>query len=167
MANYSTTYADQELFRGIKARDREVHEYVNREYRPMIHLLIQQMGGSVEDAEVSFRMNHRKVPLEAEAIPGVEVPDYAERDDLGLYKKLFRENFKKLPQTCREILALHIKDLQNSEIARLMKLTEAYVRKRKSNCTRMMIKAIQKTSEYHKLMGLSKSSLFIRNRHAR
>ena len=97
----------------------------------------------------------------------MDEPAFEEAHDLGLYEKLFWGNFKLLPKTCREVLSLHLKSYKNSEIARLLNLTEAYVRKRKSVCTRQMIKAIQKTSEYHKLMGLSKASLLIRNRYAR
>jgi len=179
--------------------------YVNREYRPMIHLLIRRMGGTQDDAKDIFqdgmlelikiiedpsfqliksiksllyvicknfwkyksRMNHRMVELNKDHHDGVEVPSFEEANDLDLFEKLFWGNFKLLPKTCREILELHLKNLQNSEIARLLNMTEAYVRKRKSFCTRKMIKAIQKTSEYHKLMGLSKASLFIQNRYAR
>ena len=205
MAKDSITYTDQELLRGIKARDRKVLEYVNREYRPVIRLLIHKMGGSGDDAKDIFqdgilelirksedpsfqltssiktliyaicknlwkyksRMNHRMVKLNPDHHGGVEVPSFEEAIDLGLYEKLFWGNFKLLPKTCREVLDLYLKNHQNSEIARLLNMTEAYVRKRKSFCTRKMIKAIQKTSEYHKLMGLSKTSLFIQNRYAR
>ena len=180
-------------------------EFVNREYRPVIRLLIHKMGGSGDDAKDIFqdgmlelirksedpsfqltssiktliyaicknlwkyksRMNHRMVALDPDHHDGVEVPAFEEANDLGLYEKLFWGNFKLLPKTCREVLELYLKNHKNSEIARLLNLTEAYVRKRKSFCTRKMIKAIQKTSEYHKLMGLSKTSLLIRNRYAR
>jgi RNA polymerase sigma factor (sigma-70 family) len=113
------------------------------------------------------RMNHRMVAFERDHHDGVEVPEFADLDDLGLYEKLFWANFQKLPKSCREVLRLHLEKIQNSEIARLLNFSEAYVRKRKSLCTRKMIKAIQKTSEYHKLMGLSKTSFYIRNRYAR
>ena len=205
MAKDSITYTDQELLRGIKARDRKVLEYVNREYRPVIRLLIHKMGGSGDVAKDIFqdgilellrksedpsfqltssiktliyaicknlwkyksRMNHRMVKLNPDHHDGVEVPSFEEAIDLGLYEKLFWGNFKLLPKTCREVLELYLKNHKNREIARLLNMTEAYVRKRKSFCTRKMIKAIQKISEYHKLMGLSKTSLFIRNRYAR
>jgi RNA polymerase sigma factor (sigma-70 family) len=201
----STTYTDQELLRGIKARDPDVLKFINREYRPPIRLMIRQMGGSWDDAKDIFhdgilelirksedpsfqltssiktliyaicknlwkyksRMNHRMVALHPDQHDGVEVPAFEEATDLGLYDKLFWGNFKLLPKTCREVLALHLKNLRNSEIARLLNMTEAYVRKRKSDCTRQMIQAIRKTSEYHKLMGLSKTSLLIKNRYAR
>jgi len=201
----STTYTEQELLRGIKARDGEVLEFVNRQYRPMIHLLIHQMGGRGDDAKDIFqdgmlelfrksedpsfqltssirtllyaicknlwkyksRMNHRMVAHNPDHHDGVEVPSFEEATDLGLYEKLFWGNFKLLPKTCQEVLALYLKNHRNKEIARLLNMTEAYVRKRKSFCTRQMIQAIQKTSEYHKLMGLSKTSLLIRNRYAR
>ena len=205
MARDSTTYTEQELFHGIKARDRNVLEYMIREYRPVIRLLIHQMGGNWDDAKDIFqdgmlelmrkaedpsfqltssiktliyaicknlwkyksRMNHRKVELNVAHHGGIEVPSFEEADDLGLYEKLFWGNFRSLPKTCREVLELYWRNHQNSEIARLLNLSEAYVRKRKSFCTRKMIREIQKTSEYHKLMGLSKASLLIRNRYAR
>jgi RNA polymerase sigma factor (sigma-70 family) len=205
LARNSTTYTEQQLLRGIRDRDRGVLEYMNREYRPLIRLLIHQMGGSGDDAKDIFqdgmlelirksedpsfqlassiktllyaicknlwkyksRMNHRMVELNPDHHGGIEVPSFEEAGDLGLYEKLFWGNFKLLPKTCREVLELHLKNLQNSEIARLLNMTEAYVRKRKSFCTRKMINAIRKTSEYHKLMGLSKASLLIRNRYAR
>ena len=205
MARNSTTYTEQELLRGIKARDREVLEFINRVYRPMIHLLIHQMGGSGDDAEDIFqdgmlelfrksedpsfqlkssirtllyaicknlwkyksRMNHRMVKFSPDINPGVEVPEFGEAGDLDLYEKLFWGKFRLLPKTCQEVLGLYLKNHRNREIARLLNTTEAYVKKRKSFCTRQMIQAIQKTSEYHKLMGLSKSSLLIRNRYAR
>ena len=199
MARNSSTYTEEQLFRGIKARDREVLEFVNRVYRPMIHLLILQMGGSRDDAEDVFqdgmlelikksedpsfqltssirtllyaicknlwkyksRMNHRTVKFRPDFNSGVEVPEYGEAGDLDLYEKLFWGNFKLLPKTCRQLLELHFKNHRNKEIARLLNTTEAYVKKRKSFCTRQMIQAIQKTSEYRKLMGLSKTSLLI------
>ena len=205
MAKDSTTYTDQQLLRGIKARDREVLEYVNREYRPLIHLLIHQLGGGGEDAKDIFqdgmlelfrkfedpsfqltssiktllyaicknlwryksRMNHRLVKFNPDYQPEAVVPAFGEAGDLDLYEKLFWGNFRLLPKTCREVLVLYLRNLQNSEIARLLDMTEAYVRKRKSVCTRKMIKAIRKTSEYHKLMGLPKTSLLIRNKYAR
>ena len=55
MARDSTTYTDQQLLRGIKVRDRKVLEYVHREYRPIIRLLIYQMGGSLDDAKDIFQ----------------------------------------------------------------------------------------------------------------
>ena len=179
--------------------------FINREYRPLIRLLIHQMGGSVADSKDIFqdgmlelirksedpsfqlkssiktliyaicknlwkyksRMNHRMVSFHPDQHDGVVLPSFEEENDLGLYEKLFWGKFKLLPRTCREVINLHLKNLQNSEIARLLNLTEAYVRKRKSFCMRKMIKAIQKTSEYHKLMGLSKTSFLIRNKYAR
>jgi RNA polymerase sigma factor (sigma-70 family) len=205
LAKDSNTYTEQQLYSGIKDRDREVLEFVNREYCPMIYLLVRKMGGSSEDAEDIFqdgmlelikksedssfqltcsirtllyaicknlwkyksRMNHRTVKFSPDINPGVEVPAFGEAGDLDLYEKLFWGNFKLLPKTCREVLELHLKNHRNKEIARLLNTTVAYVKKRKSFCTRQMIKAIQKTSEYHKLMGLSRASLLIQNRYAR
>jgi RNA polymerase sigma factor (sigma-70 family) len=205
LARNATTYTEEQLLGGIKARDREVLSYLNREYRPLIRLLIYQMSGSVDDAKDIFqdgmlelfrklddpsfqltssiktliyaicknlwkyksRMNHRMVELNPDHHAGVEVPSFDDAFDFVLYEKLFWGKFKLLPKTCREVLELHLKNLQNSEIARLLNMSEAYVRKRKSFCTRKMIKAIQKTSEYHKLMGLSKASLYIQNKYAR
>jgi DNA-directed RNA polymerase specialized sigma24 family protein len=55
LAENSTTYTEEQLLHGIKVRDREVLKYVNREYRPIIRLLIHQMGGSVDDAKDIFQ----------------------------------------------------------------------------------------------------------------
>lgn len=197
MARNRATYTEEQLLRGIKDRNSEVVEYVNREYRPVIRLLIHRMGGSVADAKDIFqdgiielirmsedssfqltssiktllyavcknrwkyrsRMNHRIVSLNADQHDVVEEPGFEEMNDTGLYEKLFWGTFNKLPKTCREVLILHFRNHQNSEIARLLNLSEGYVRKRKSVCTRKMIDTIKRTGEYHRLMGLLKTSI--------
>lgn len=107
------------------------------------------------------------VELRPDQHDGVEIPSFGEANDRGLYEKLFWGKFNTLPKSCREVLDLYLKNIQNSEIASLLNLSEAYVKKRKSICMRKMIKAIQKTSEYHELMGLSKTSFLIQNKYAR
>ena len=55
MTKGTSTYTDQQLLRGILKRDGKVLEYMDREYRPMIRLLIYQIGGSREDAKDIFQ----------------------------------------------------------------------------------------------------------------
>lgn len=109
------------------------------------------------------RMNQRIVSLNPDQHDGVEEPDFGDMQDMGMYDKLFFGTFNLLPKTCREVLTLHLRNHQNSEIARLLNMSEGYVRKRKSLCIRKMMETIKKSSEYHQLMGTKQTILNTRN----
>ena len=197
MAKDYRTYSEKELLDGIKSRDNELVEFMSREYRPSIRLLIHRMGGSHDDAKDVFqdgiielikmsedpsfqlksaiktllyaicknrwknrlREKKRVVSYNPEHHDVVVEPDFEEKNDMGLYEKLFWGTFNTLSKTCRKVLLLHFRDHQNSEIARLLNLSVGYVRKRKSLCTRKMIERIKRNSEYHKLMASPNVSL--------
>lgn len=63
------------------------------------------------------RMKHRIIPLNPDEHDGVEEPGFADMQNKNLYHELFLRTFNLLPMSCREVLTLHMKNYQNSEIA--------------------------------------------------
>jgi DNA-directed RNA polymerase specialized sigma24 family protein len=100
-----------------------------------------------------LRRNTREAPAIMEEYHDLLNPDFTEEMDVGLYEDLFWNTFKKLPRTCRNVLKLHFSEHTNAEIARILNLSEAYVRKRKSLCTRRMIDEIRGHKDYGRLVA--------------
>ena len=101
-----------------------------------------------------LRTLKREVPYLAELHDPVTEPLFPEQQDMSLYEQLFWGTFSRLPRSCKEILLLSFRNFRNQEIATMLKRTEGYIRKRKSDCTRKMKEEIRQSGEYRKLMGL-------------
>lgn len=73
------------------------------------------------------RHSKRNIQFNPDHYDAVVFPDFDEKNDLGLYEKLFWGTFNGLPKRCKDVLLLHFRDHQNSEIARILNLSEGYV----------------------------------------
>ena len=106
-----------------------------------------------------LRTLKREVPYLAELHDPVTEPLFPEQQDMSLYEQLFWGTFSRLPRSCKEILLLSFRNFRNQEIATMLKRTEGYIRKRKSDCTRKMKEEIRQSGEYRKLMDLPDTTL--------
>ena len=66
-------------------------------------------------------------------------------------QSLFDEMFQKLGEKCQEVLKLSFVTKTMEEVANKMKVTYAYVRKKKSICTGQLTQMIQASNRYKSL----------------
>ena len=66
-------------------------------------------------------------------------------------QSLFDEMFQKLGEKCQEVLKLSFVTKTMEEVASKMKVTYAYVRKKKSICTGQLTQMIQESNRYKSL----------------
>jgi RNA polymerase sigma factor (sigma-70 family) len=82
--------------------------------------------------------------------PGPE-PDFTEDADIKLYREIFWESFKKLDEKCRKILEAYLREVPPGVIARSLRCSESYVRKRKSLCHGYLMELIANHPDFMKI----------------
>ena len=92
---------------------------------------------TIKDENVSIDKDVEKLAIETE-----------EQDER---QSLFDEMFQKLGEKCQEVLKLSFVTKTMEEVANKMKVTYAYVRKKKSICTGQLTKMIQASNRYKSL----------------
>ena len=92
---------------------------------------------TIADENVSIDKDVEKLAIETE-----------EQDER---QSLFDEMFQKLGEKCQEVLKLSFVTKTMEEVASKMKVTYAYVRKKKSICTGQLTQMIQESNRYKSL----------------
>jgi RNA polymerase sigma factor (sigma-70 family) len=76
-----------------------------------------------------------------------------EKMDQSLFRRIFRDSFKKLKEDCQQIINKYLEELSTEKIAEDLGLTPMYVRKRKSLCQQALLNHIAANSEYKSLLN--------------
>jgi DNA-directed RNA polymerase specialized sigma24 family protein len=76
---------------------------------------------------------------------------FPEQTDIQLYESLFWSTFKNLPETCRQVLILHWKDLDLQEISTRLNTSEADAMDQKCACTLKFVEMVKSHKDYELL----------------
>jgi RNA polymerase sigma factor (sigma-70 family) len=96
------------------------------------------------------RREVRLAPGEGEQSPDLDADTLAGIERLDR-ERLYRRHFARLGEQCREILQRFFRKEKMREIAGTLGLSEAYVKKRKFECKRRLIEAIEADPAYAEL----------------
>ncbi|MDB5247769.1 MAG: sigma-70 family polymerase sigma factor [Segetibacter sp.] len=66
-------------------------------------------------------------------------------------KKLFSQKFEELGESCKELLRLSWSGKKMEEVAEILKVSYAYVRKKKSECVGKLTTLVKDSSKFHNL----------------
>lgn len=83
---------------------------------------------------------------------------FPEQVDIQLYESLFWATFKGLPDTCRQLLLMHWKDLNLQEISEELNTSESQVMDQKCACTQKFVEMVKSHKDY-KLLTFSNLEL--------
>jgi DNA-directed RNA polymerase specialized sigma24 family protein len=73
---------------------------------------------------------------------------FPEQVDIKLYESLFWSTFKDLPDTCRQLLLMHWKDLNLQEISQELNTSESIVKDQKCSCTQKFVQMVKRHKDY-------------------
>ncbi len=79
---------------------------------------------------------------------------FPEQVDIKLYESLFWSTFKDLPDSCRQLLLMHWKDLNLQEISEELNTSESHVKDQKCACTQKFVQMVKSHKDY-KLLSCS------------
>jgi len=83
---------------------------------------------------------------------------FSEQVDIKLYESLFWSTFKNLPDTCRQVLLMHWRDLDLQEISRELNTSESHVKNQQCSCTQRFVEMVKSHKDY-KMLKFSKLEL--------
>ncbi len=126
----------------------ENHFFLNSSFKTFIysiarHLWLKHLRNlKYEDQKITDQ--HKFFELKEE-------PFKIENEDLRM--SLYQKYFQQLPEDCRKILSLTVKDIPQKEIARILGFkSENYVKKRKHYCKDFLIRKIKDDPLYNDLL---------------
>lgn len=83
-----------------------------------------------------------------------ELP-FPEAGDLKLCEDLFWSTFNDLPETCKKVLLLKWHEHNTREISDILNISEEYINKRKSQCTKTFVSRVKGHKDYSLLSYFS------------
>lgn len=78
-------------------------------------------------------------------------PDFTEVTDEKLYREIFWGSFNKLDKKCREILEGYLREVPPAVIARSLRCSDSYLRKRKNLCHGYLMELIENHPDFVKI----------------
>ena len=83
---------------------------------------------------------------------------FPEQADIQLYESLFWSTFKNLPDTCRQVLILHWKDLNLQEFSKELNTSESHAMAQKWACTQKFVEEVKSHKDYKLLCSSTLAS---------
>ena len=102
------------------------------------------------------RPRRREIPYHLLDHDCADEPPFPSADEIGIYEKVIWSTFSQMPNTCQKVLLLHWREYSNSEIAKKLACTEAYIRKRKSSCLQRFVAAFRNHKDFDQLSNTAK-----------
>lgn len=94
------------------------------------------------------RFRRKAIPQDILRHEHTNEPPFPTKDELKLYDEILWASFKELPEPCRRLLLLRWENYRPEYISLITKLPEEYIRKRSSQYSKQLIKAIKNHKKF-------------------